>query len=175
MFLLRVYEKWRGISFLGDNFSAVARGRNFCVLILVYLGSAFVGLCRRVLVFGRKLLLMVLCRKSDCLSWGYWCPCWGYWPGCGYTAGRCCLPIISLSWLFLGTLCPDRVPWQTLTKWSGWPPFCVRTSISLRQSKLCLTSGIWLPCERRLFFFEALPRLCSMVCHVLFLSTDPVR
>ena len=46
MLLLRVYEQWRGISFLGDHFSAVARGRKFCVLILVCLGSALVGLCR---------------------------------------------------------------------------------------------------------------------------------
>ena len=28
MLLLRVYEQWRGISFLGDHFSAVARGRS---------------------------------------------------------------------------------------------------------------------------------------------------
>ena len=65
MLLLRVYEKWRGISFLGDHFSAVARGRKLCVLILVYLGSAFVGLCRFVLVCGRQLLFLVLCRKRD--------------------------------------------------------------------------------------------------------------
>ena len=45
MLLLRVYEHWRGISFLGDHLIKVARGREVCVLILVYLGSAFVGLC----------------------------------------------------------------------------------------------------------------------------------
>ena len=44
--MLRVYEQWRGISFLGYHFSAVVRGRKLCVLILVNLGSAFVGLCR---------------------------------------------------------------------------------------------------------------------------------
>ena len=46
MLLLRVYEHWCGISFLGDHFRVVARGRKFCVIILVCLGSAFVGLCR---------------------------------------------------------------------------------------------------------------------------------
>ena len=45
MLLLRVYDQWRGISFLGDHFSAVARGRKLCVLILVCLGSASVDLC----------------------------------------------------------------------------------------------------------------------------------
>ena len=45
MLLLIVYDQWRGISFLGDHFSAVARRRKLCVLILVYLCSAFVGLC----------------------------------------------------------------------------------------------------------------------------------
>ena len=44
--LLRVNEQWRSIYFLGDHFNAVASGRKLCVLILVYLGSAFVGLCR---------------------------------------------------------------------------------------------------------------------------------
>ena len=34
-----------------------------CVLILVYLGSDFVGLCRFVLVCGIQLLFMVLCRN----------------------------------------------------------------------------------------------------------------
>ena len=46
--MLRVYEKWRGISFIGDHFSAVARGSKLGVLILVYLGSELVGMCRFV-------------------------------------------------------------------------------------------------------------------------------
>ena len=46
MLLLRVYEQWRGISFLGDHFSVVERERKLCVLILVDLFSAFLGLCR---------------------------------------------------------------------------------------------------------------------------------
>ena len=45
MLLLRVYEKWRGISFLVDHFSAVARRRKLCVLILVHIGSVFVSMC----------------------------------------------------------------------------------------------------------------------------------
>ena len=45
MLLLRVYEQWSGIYFLGDHFNAVGRGRKLCVLILVCLGSAFVVLC----------------------------------------------------------------------------------------------------------------------------------
>ena len=63
MLLLIVYEQWSGISFLGDHFSAVARGRKLCVLVLVYLGSAFVGLCSFVQVCGRQCLFMVLCRR----------------------------------------------------------------------------------------------------------------
>ena len=59
MLLLRVYKQCRGISFLGDHFSAVARGRKLCILIIVYLGSAFVGLCCFVLVCGRQLLFLV--------------------------------------------------------------------------------------------------------------------
>ena len=68
MLLLRVYDKWRGISFLGDQFSAVAIGKKLYFLILVYLGSAFLGLCRCVLVYGRQLIFMVLCRNHDWLS-----------------------------------------------------------------------------------------------------------
>ena len=67
MLLLKVYEHWNGISFLGDHFSAVARGKKFCVLILVYLGSAFVGLCYFFLVCGRQLIFLVLCRRRDWL------------------------------------------------------------------------------------------------------------
>ena len=175
MLLLIVYEKCWGILFVGDRFSAVVRGRKLYVIILVYLGSAFVGICCRVFVCGRKLIFMVLCRYSDFLSWGYWFHCWGHWPGCVYTAGRRCLPIVPWSWLFPGTLWPDRVPWQTLNKWSGCPPLCVIIPVSLIQRIVCLTSGIWLSCERWLLFFEALPRPCAMVCHVLFLSMIPVR
>ena len=65
MLMLRLYEKWRGIYFLRDHFSAVARGRKLCVLILVYLVSAFVGLFRVVHVWGRRLLFLVLCRRRD--------------------------------------------------------------------------------------------------------------
>ena len=63
MLLLRVYDQWHGISFLGDYFSAVARGRKLYVVVLVCLGPAFVGLCRRVLVCGRQLLFLVLCKS----------------------------------------------------------------------------------------------------------------
>ena len=41
MFLLRVYKQWRGIYFVGEHFSAVARGRKLYVIVLVCLGSAF--------------------------------------------------------------------------------------------------------------------------------------
>ena len=68
MFLLRVYEKWLGISFLRDHFSAVAIGRKFYFIVLVFLGSAFVVLCHRVLVCGIQLLSLVFCIKRDCLS-----------------------------------------------------------------------------------------------------------
>ena len=65
MFLLRVYEQWRVIYLLGDHFSAVARGNKSCVLILVYIVSAFVGLFRFVLVCCRQLIFLVLCRRRD--------------------------------------------------------------------------------------------------------------
>ena len=67
MFLLRGYEQWRGISFLEDPFSAVVRGRKLYVIVLVCLGSDSVVLCRRVLVCGRQLIFLVLCRKLACL------------------------------------------------------------------------------------------------------------
>ena len=71
MLLLRVYEQWSGISFLGDHFGVVARGRELCVLIFVYLGFAFVGLCFSALLCGRQLIFLVLCRIRDWFSLGY--------------------------------------------------------------------------------------------------------
>ena len=50
--------------------------------------------------------------------------------------------------IFLDTLWPDRVPWQTLTEWSGCPPLFVKIPVYLCQRNVCLTSGIWLSCER---------------------------
>ena len=138
MLVLRLYEQWRGISFLGDHFSTVARGRKFCVIIPVFLFSSFVGLCRVVEVCGRQLLFMVLCIRHDYFSLRYWFPCWVHWPGCGYTAGRRCLTVVPWSWLFPSTLWSYRVPWQTLTIWSGWPPLFVRILVSLCQWKVCL-------------------------------------
>ena len=57
MLLLRVYDQWIVIYFLGDHFSAVARGRKLYVIVLVCLGSAFVGMCCRVLVCGENFYL----------------------------------------------------------------------------------------------------------------------
>ena len=65
MLLLRVYEQWIVIYFVGDHFSVVMRGMKLYVIVLVCLDSAFVGMCCRVLVCGRKLLFMVLCRNRD--------------------------------------------------------------------------------------------------------------
>ena len=67
MLLLKGYEKWNVIYFLGDHFSVVARGRNLYVIFLVYVGLAFVVLCRSVLVCGMQLLFIVLCRNLVCL------------------------------------------------------------------------------------------------------------
>ena len=167
MLLIRVYEQWRGIYFLGDHLRAVARGIKLCVLILVCLGSALVGLCYFVQVCGIELLFMLLCIRYDCFSWGYWCPCWGHWPGCGYTAGRRCLPIVPWSWLFPDTIWPDRVPWRTLTVWSGCPPLCVRIPVSLRQSKVCLLLVNWLSFVRWLLFLKLYSdrvHWCVMCC-----------
>ena len=58
MLLLIWYDNWHGIFFLGDHFSAVARGMKLYVIVLVCLGSAFVVPCHRVLVCGRKIILM---------------------------------------------------------------------------------------------------------------------
>ena len=44
MLLLRGYEKWCGVSFLGDHFRAVAIGRKLYVIFIVCLGSAFLFL-----------------------------------------------------------------------------------------------------------------------------------
>ena len=174
MLLLIVYEQWRGIYSLGEHFNVVARGRKFFVLILVYLGSTFLDMCSFPLMSVRQLILLVFFRRRDWLSWGYWCPCRGHQPGCGYTAGRRCLPIVPWLWLFPGTLWPDIVPYQTLTKWSGCPTLCVIIPIYILQSKVCLPSVNRFSFERWLLFFEARPRPCSLVCHVLFLSMSPV-
>ena len=57
-----------GFVVVGGHFSAVARGRKLCVLILVCLVSAFVGLCWVDQLCGRRLLFMVLCRRRGDLS-----------------------------------------------------------------------------------------------------------
>ena len=157
MLLIRVYEKWHGIYFLGDHFRAVVRGRKLCVLIIVHLGSAFVGLCYFYQVCGKQLLFLVLRRRRDYLSWGYWCPYWCHWPGWGYTSGRRYLPTIPLSWLFPGNIWPDRVPWQFLTIWSGFPPLCVIITLSLCKRKVCLTSVIWFSFFRWFLFLKLYP------------------
>ena len=68
MLLLRGYEHWHGISFLGYHFSAVARGKKLCVIVIFYVGSAYVDMCRRSLLCGRKSLLPLLCGMLACLS-----------------------------------------------------------------------------------------------------------
>ena len=138
MLMLRLYEQWHGISFLRDHFSSVARGRKLCVPISVSLVSAFMVLCWVVQVCVRRLLFLILHRRRDYLSWGYWWTCWGHWPRCGYTAGRHCLPIVPWSWLFPGTLWQDRFPWQTMNVWSGCPRLCVIIPVSILQRKVCL-------------------------------------
>ena len=175
MLMLIVYEQWRGIYFLGGRFSAVARERKLFAPVLVCLVLAFVGLCRVVQVCGRRLLFMGSCRRRGYFSWGYWCPCWGHWPGCRYNSGKRCLSNVLWSWLFLGTLWPYIVPWRTLTVWSGCPPLCVIIPVSLHQSKLCLPLVNLLSFVRWSSFFDALPRPCSLVCHVLFLNMSTVR
>ena len=136
MLLIRVYEQWHGTFFIGDYFSAATRGSKMCVIIIFYLGSAFVVLCRSVLVGGRQLIFLVLCRKRDCFSWGYWCPWWVEWPGCGYNTGRFCLPSIALSWLFPGTLWPDEFHGKTWPNVEGYHLF-VWESASLFAKVKC--------------------------------------
>ena len=60
MLLLRRYEQWRGISFLGDHFITVGRGRNLYIIFILCVDSAYVVQCCLVLVCGRKSLLLVL-------------------------------------------------------------------------------------------------------------------
>ena len=175
MLMLRVYELWRGISFLGDHFSAVARGRKLCVIILVCLGSAFVGLFSFVQVCGRRFLFVVLCIRRVFLYWDYWCPFWGHWPGCRYTSGRSCLPIVPWLWFFLGTLWPDRVPWQTLTIWIGCPPLCVRIPVSLFQIKVCLSLVNLLLFLRWWLFLKLYPdrvHWCVTCCSWVWVQLD---
>ena len=62
----------------------------------------------------------------------------------------------------------------SLTKGSGFLNLCLKIPASFCQRRVYLTSGIWLSFERWLLFFGALPRPCSLVCHVLFLGMSPV-
>ena len=62
MLLLRVYEQCRGISFLGNYFSAVFRGRKLYVIVLFCVGSTYVVWCCLVLACGRQFMLPVLYR-----------------------------------------------------------------------------------------------------------------
>ena len=75
----------------------------------------------------------------------------------------------------MDTLWSERVPLQTLTKRSGCLPLCVKIPVSISQSRVCLTSGIWLSFERLLMFCDDLPRPCSLVCCVLLLGMIPIR
>ena len=68
MLLIRIYEECRVISFLGNHFSAVARGRMLYVIVLFFVGSAYVVLCCLVLVSGIKSLLPVFYRIIVCFS-----------------------------------------------------------------------------------------------------------
>ena len=67
MLLLRGYDQWHVISFLGNHFSAVARGMKLYAIVLICVGSTFVVLCCHVLVCGRQLLYLVLCIDLACL------------------------------------------------------------------------------------------------------------
>ena len=67
-----------------------------------------------------------------------------------------------------------RVPWRTLTVCIGCPPLCVRIPVFLHQSKLCLTLVNLMLFVRWLSFFDAPPRPCSLVCHVLLPNMIPV-
>ena len=175
MLLLRGYKQWCGIAFLVGHFRVIWRGRKLYVIVLVCVGSSFVVLCCGVLVCGRKILFLVLCRKLACLSWEYWFRCWGHWPGYGYNEGRRWLNIASWSWFVLDTLWTDRVPWKTLNEWSGCLPLCVKIPVYILQRRVCLTWGIWLSFKRWFLFFDALYSTCSLVCHALFLGMGPVR
>ena len=173
MLLLRISYKWRGSSFLGYHFIMASRGRKLYVIFLFVVGSAYAVWCSIVLSCGRKSLLPVLYRIIFWYSWGYWCPWWGFWPGCGYTAGRRWYTIIPLSWFYLDTLWLERVPWKTLIKGTGFLHTCVKNPAYIFQKRVSLTLGIWFSFEKWLLFCDAPPRLCSLVCHVLFLGIIP--
>ena len=68
MLLLIVSEQWRGIFSLGDHFSAVARGRELYVILLLCVGSVYVVLYFIVLVCGRQSLLPLFYRMIVFLS-----------------------------------------------------------------------------------------------------------
>ena len=75
------------------------------------------------------------------------------------------------------------VPRYTLARYSSmenpehiaWVPtsFCDNPSLSLPNESVPALSEFVVICEA-ILFFEALPRPCSLVCHVLFLSMSPV-
>ena len=60
MLLLRGYDQWHSIYFLGDHFSGVVRRRKLYVIVLVCVVPAFVVLCRRVLVYGKQLFSSIV-------------------------------------------------------------------------------------------------------------------
>ena len=68
MLLIRVYEQWSGISFLGYHFITVATGRKLYVIVLFCVGSAYGVMCRLVAVCGRKYLLPVWYIILVCFS-----------------------------------------------------------------------------------------------------------
>ena len=75
MLILRGYEQWSGISFLGDHFRMVARGRKLHVIVPVCVGSILVVLCCRALMCDKKLcfyycveILLVCYRVTDDLA-----------------------------------------------------------------------------------------------------------
>ena len=98
----------------------------------------------------------------------YWSPFWGHWPGCGCTAGRRCLPIVPWSWLFPGTVRPDRVLWQTLTVWIGFPPLCVIIQVSLQNMKVCLPlMNLVVICEVIVIFWSSTQTVFTGVSRVV--------
>ena len=66
--LLKVSGQWHDISFLGDNFSTVSRGRKLYAIVLFYVGLTYVDCCCLVLACGKKSLLPVLYIILVCYS-----------------------------------------------------------------------------------------------------------
>ena len=143
MLLLRGYERWNGISFPRDPFSAVAGRRKLYVIIILCEVSAYVVLCCRDLVY----LVENLCFRY-CIECLFICH--------EDTDALAEVADMDVDIPQEVAACPSFhdcdclcihfgkgiVPWKTLIKGSGFLPLCVKIPVFFHQRRVYLTSGI---------------------------------